>query len=182
MVSIRTDDALSSSTECGWARNWSRRCTTTTTLGDRFEHQRPVERRVAAADDDDVLPLIHGGIGHEMDQAAAEVLTARRQGPRGEGADAAGDDDGAALDAIAGRRRDREGAITAFEPHRLLTEQIVRRERRGLFESCSTRSRPRMAGKPATSKIDFSGYIAVIWPPGSSSESSTAVESVRTPA
>ena len=39
-----------------------------------------------------------------------------------------------------------------------------------------------IAGKPATSKIAFSGYIAVIWPPGSSSESSTAVDSVRTPA
>ncbi len=39
-----------------------------------------------------------------------------------------------------------------------------------------------MAGKPATSKIAFSGYIAVIWPPASSSESSTAVDSNRTPA
>ena len=36
---------------------------------------------------------------------------------------------------------------------------------------------PGSAGKPATSKIAFSGYIAVIWPPGSSSESSTAVDS-----
>ena len=46
----------------------------------------------------------------------------------------------------------------------------------------ATSSRPRMAGKPATSKIAFSGYIAVIWPPGSGSESSIAVDRPRTPA
>ena len=39
-----------------------------------------------------------------------------------------------------------------------------------------------MAGNPATSKMAFSGYMAVIWPPGSSRESMTMVDSVRTPA
>ena len=48
--------------------------------------------------------------------------------------------------------------------------------------SPSTRSRPLMAGKPATSKICFSGYIAVTWPPSSGSESTTATRCPRNPA
>ena len=39
-----------------------------------------------------------------------------------------------------------------------------------------------MPGKPATSKIIFSGYMAVTWPPGSGSASITAVQSPRKPA
>ena len=52
--------------------------------------------------------------------------------------------------------------------------------------ACSTRpstsSRPLIEGKPATSKICFSGYIAVIWPPSSGSESTTATRWPRNPA
>ena len=76
----------------------------------------------------------------------------------------------------------REAAVAALEPDGLVAEQVVRLNGAACCSSWSTSSRPLMAGKPATSKIAFSGYIAVIWPPGSSSESSTAVDSVRTPA
>ena len=48
--------------------------------------------------------------------------------------------------------------------------------------SPSTRSRPFTVGKPATSRIAFSGYIAVIWPPSSGSESTTATRRPRNPA
>ena len=41
---------------------------------------------------------------------------------------------------------------------------------------------PLTIGKPATSRISFSGYIAVIWPPSSGSESTTATQSPRKPA
>ena len=37
-------------------------------------------------------------------------------------------------------------------------------------------------GKPATSRIAFSGYIAVIWPPSSGSKSTTPTRSPRKPA
>ena len=46
----------------------------------------------------------------------------------------------------------------------------------------ATRSRPLIDGKPATSKISFSGYIAVTWPPSSGSESTSATRSPRKPA
>ena len=46
----------------------------------------------------------------------------------------------------------------------------------------ATRSRPLTAGKPATSRISFSGYMAVTWPPGSGSASITATDSPRNPA
>jgi hypothetical protein len=46
----------------------------------------------------------------------------------------------------------------------------------------STRSRPLIVGKPATSRIAFSGYIAVICPPSSGSESTTPTLSPRKPA
>ena len=46
----------------------------------------------------------------------------------------------------------------------------------------ATRSRPLTAGNPATSRISFSGYIAVIWPPSSGSESTTATRWPRKPA
>ena len=45
-----------------------------------------------------------------------------------------------------------------------------------------TSSRPLTVGKPATSRIAFSGYIAVIWPPSSGSESTTATLMPRKPA
>ena len=46
----------------------------------------------------------------------------------------------------------------------------------------STRSRPLTEGNPATSRICFSGYIAVTWPPSSGSESMTATRRPRNPA
>ena len=48
--------------------------------------------------------------------------------------------------------------------------------------SPSTSVRPLTDGKPATSKICFSGYIAVICPPSSGSESTTATRWPRKPA
>jgi hypothetical protein len=48
--------------------------------------------------------------------------------------------------------------------------------------SFATRSLPSTTGKPATSKIFFSGYIAVTCPPASGKESTTAVLNSRKPA
>ena len=67
-----------------------------------------------------------------MEQPAAEVLAAGRQRPRRERADAAGDHDGPALDAQAGRGGDREAAVAALEPDGLVAEQVLRVVRRGL--------------------------------------------------
>ena len=52
--------------------------------------QRPVERAVAAADDDDVLPGVGGELLDHVRQSAALTLAAARQGPRREGAGAGG--------------------------------------------------------------------------------------------
>ena len=52
--------------------------------------------------------------------------------------------------------------------------------------ACSTRavtsSRPLIVGKPATSRMAFSGYSAEIWPPSSGRASTTATDIPRKPA
>ena len=58
------------------------------------------------------------------------------------------------------------------------SEWVLHREGVGLLHQSSPPvPRPLTLVKPATSKISFSGYIAVICPPGSGSVSSTTVSS-----
>ena len=59
--------------------------------GDRLEVDGPVERRVAAADDDDVLAGVRREARHEELHAAAEPAVAGRERARAELADARGD-------------------------------------------------------------------------------------------
>ena len=61
-------------------------------------------------------------------------------------------------------------------------EEVRRRRGRGLLDQPGDELRPLTVGKPATSRIAFSGYIAVIWPPSSGSESTTATLMPRKPA
>ena len=60
-------------------------------LGQRLQGQRPVERRVAAADDDHVLAGQLVELRHEEDDAVAGELVRGRQRPGREAAQAAGD-------------------------------------------------------------------------------------------
>ena len=66
--------------------------------GQAVERERPVDGAVAAADDDDVLPGVGGELLDDVGQAAALPLRAAGQRAGGEGADPAGDDDGAGAD------------------------------------------------------------------------------------
>ena len=102
-------------------------------FGKRFEHQRPVQRGVAAADDHNVLADVLRRIGDEVCEAAAQVVATRRQRARTECPDPAGDHDRPALDAQALRGGDRERTLAAFEFDGLVPEQIVRIVRRGLL-------------------------------------------------
>ena len=68
-------------------------------------------------------------------------------------------------------------SVAAVRPSRYVGSAVA-----ACSTSASTRSRPLTVGKPATSRICFSGYIAVIWPPSSGSESTTATRSPRKPA
>ena len=55
LTMISTGRACTRATVAAWARNLSRRCTSVTDFAQRLQRQRPVERRVAAADDDHVV-------------------------------------------------------------------------------------------------------------------------------
>src|SRR6266516_1876452 len=93
-------------------------------LGDRLQHQRPVDSRVAAADDNHVKALIHGWVWHEMNDSASQELFTHRQGPRREGSDPAGDDDRSAFDAATGRSGYGKAAVAAFQAVCLLAQPI----------------------------------------------------------
>ena len=77
----------------GAARNSSRRCTSVTLLGDRLQVERPVERRIAAADDHQVVAaeILHAA--HRVEDRLALIgLDARDRRPlRLERAAAGGD-------------------------------------------------------------------------------------------
>ena len=81
-------------------------------LGDRLEVQRPVERAVAAADDDHVLAGVRREARHEELHAAPDPAVAGRQRPRAELADAGGDDQQ--------RRRVIRGAVVEVDGHRVV--------------------------------------------------------------
>ena len=151
--------------------------------GDALEVQCPVERTVAAADDDHVLAGVRLEARDEELHAAADPVLTGRQRARAELADACGDEDGARR-APRCRRRGRRSR----RRRRARRVSAVRSRRYSGFAvaACSTRPstrvRPLTVGKPATSRIAFSGYIAVIWPPSSGSESTTATRCPRKPA
>src|SRR6185436_19813522 len=68
-------------------------------LGDGFEGDRPVDGRIAAADDDDLLvPEVFDPLGEVVDALAFQIADARCLDPlRLEGADPGADDDGLAV-------------------------------------------------------------------------------------
>ena len=65
LVMISEPESRTVCTERSWARKASRRWTRVIELRDRLEVDRPVERRVAAADDHDVLSGVRREAGHE---------------------------------------------------------------------------------------------------------------------
>ena len=88
-------------TEAGAARNSRRRCTSVEARGPRQQLQRPVERRVAAAEDHQALAgELRGVLDAVLDGAALEGLRALdADAPRLERADAGGDHHRAGIEA-----------------------------------------------------------------------------------
>ena len=118
----------------------------------------PVERRVAAADDHDALPRNSFGIGHHVEDAApVPRLGARlRQPPRREGADARRDDDRPRRKAVL-LGDEHEVPVLLLQPDHALAEMDRLVELRRLLRERFTRSLASTFGKPATSKMYFSG-------------------------
>src|ERR1019366_1884960 len=88
-----TDDACSCSTVCARAERGPA-VHQGHAEGDGLQAQRPVAGTVTAADHHDVLTGVVSQRRHEECQPAPDPLVAGGQRPRGEGTDAAGDDDG----------------------------------------------------------------------------------------
>ncbi len=102
--------------------------------GEGVERQRPVEGRVAAADDHDVAALVAGEVGHEVDHALAGEVRGGREGPGGEAAEAAGDDDRAAPEAGAVVEVEHGRAVEVGEPLGPAAEEVRGREGGGLAD------------------------------------------------
>ena len=181
-VSITTDDFRASSTECGWARNCARRCTSVTepaigssiSAQSRAESPPPTTTTGSPAYVDGsgtkwARPRPRysppAGSGRGVNVPMPPVMTMARHSMR------------MPPEVVTAKPPSPRSSAIACWPSRYSGSCCA-----ACATSWSTRSRPLMAGKPATSKIAFSGYMAVICPPGSSSESSTIVDSVRTPA
>src|SRR5690348_7620920 len=101
---------------------------------DRLQHQAPVDRRISASDDDDILVDEARAVGNEVVEAAAEEVLARRQRTRREGADPSSDDHRpsvdhrarAGADAVARRYVGVAGAGDDLVLLRFLSEEVRR--------------------------------------------------------
>ena len=184
LVMISTSDSVTCWTVRSWARNASRRCTSAIDPGDAGEVERPVEGAVAAADDHDVLAGVRleararrtpcprpsqpspAGSGRGLNLPMPAVMSTAPARTSVPSSQADGD---AVVVAGPGEPRCGRGGTPAW---RWPPARPARRPA----------TRPLTDGNPATSKICFSGYIAVIWPPSSGSESTTATRWPRKPA
>ena len=94
---------------------------------DTLERQRPVARAVTAAHDHHVAVGVVSQLRHEVGQPPAEEFLAGRHCPRREGADAAGDHDGATADRPAALGADQPAAVRpALQRRGGITEQVRR--------------------------------------------------------
>ena len=122
--------------DCGAARNWARRWTTSDPLGDVGRRQRPVDRRVAAAGDDDAAAAEILAAAHQVEDAALLEFfyPGERRPVRSERAGAGGDHHGAGDDAPARHVLDDEALRRGAQPEDGMAEVKCRRERGGLLE------------------------------------------------
>lgn len=99
---------------------------------DRREHQRPVDRGVAATDDDDVPAGQVGGMLDEVQDRVAGPLGGGRQRLRAERADPTRQQHGLRPHVETGPGTDNDTVVVGGHRDRLLLEQVGRRERLGL--------------------------------------------------
>ena len=157
-------------------------------LGDALKVDRPVEGRVAAADEQHPLALELLRVEHlEVETLLLERVLALDAEPPGlERADPGGDDDGARWGsrlrrspARSGRRRP---SSTRRRPVTISPRCVVAPNWSAWVAMSRTRSLASTLGKPATSKMYFSGYSAMSWPPSAGSASMMRAEAPRIPA
>ena len=157
-------------------------------LGDALEVDRPVEGRVAAADQQHPLTLELPRVEHlEVEPRLLVVLLALDpELPGLEGSDAGRDDDGPGRIVVVTSSPARSDSSSPFSTRR---SPVTISPRWVVAPNCSpcvamsrTRSLARTFGKPATSKMYFSGYSAISCPPSAGKASMIRAEAPRMPA
>ena len=181
-VMISTELSRTACTVRSWARKASRRCTSATerATGSRWSAQSKALSPPPTITTS--LSTYGWNDGTKNSSPATEPAVPGGERAGAELADAGGDDDGPRVDLGAVVEADRDRVPVVLEGLRGAVEVVDGARGRGLRHQSLHQLLPLTVGKPATSRIAFSGYIAVTWPPSSGRLSTMATRNPRNPA